>query len=235
MDDGPFTLAEFIETTLAMSRRGLVETWQQARLPEGTQLLVIVDQFEELFRYRQLADASPADEDPATAFVNLLLQARNEDVPIHVVLTMRSDFLGDCARFAGLPEAINGGQYLVPRMSRDDRRAAILGPARVCGADIEPTLLTRLVNDVGDDPDQLSLLSTPSPAAGPTGRQAASPAPSKPVTTTRWARWPMPSTSTPKRSSPSFRRPPATLRATFRALTDTSTDARGIRRPTRFA
>jgi hypothetical protein len=43
-------------------------------------------------------------------------------------------------------------------MSRDDRRAAILGPARVCGADIEPTLLTRLVNDVGDDPDQLSLL-----------------------------------------------------------------------------
>ena len=118
-----------------MSRLGLVEAWRQAALPAGTRLLVIVDQFEELFRYRTLADQAE-DGDPATAFVNLLLEAHAQDVPIYIVLTMRSDFLGDCARFAGLPEAINGGQYLVPRMSRDERRAAILGPARVCGADI---------------------------------------------------------------------------------------------------
>jgi hypothetical protein len=40
-------------------------------------------------------------------------------------VTMRSDFLGDCAQFFGLPEAINKGQYLVPRMNREERRAAI--------------------------------------------------------------------------------------------------------------
>ncbi len=71
---------------------------------------------------------------------------------------MRSDFLGDCAQFPGLPEAINRGQYLVPRMSRDERRSAIAGPVAVAGGEISPILLTRLVNDVGDNPDQLSIL-----------------------------------------------------------------------------
>lgn len=235
MDAGPFTLAEFIETTLAMSRRGLVEVWQQARLPEGTNLLVIVDQFEELFRYRQLGDAGPADEDPATAFVNLLLQARAEDVPIHVVLTMRSDFLGDCARFAGLPEAINGGQYLVPRMSRDDRRAAILGPARVCGADIEPTLLTRLVNDVGDDPDQLSLLQHALARCWAHWQASGEPSP---VEARHYDAVGTLAHALNQHAEEIFATLPAAhqLRcgAAFRALTDTSTDTRGIRRPTRL-
>ncbi|WP_284189918.1 nSTAND1 domain-containing NTPase, partial [Zoogloea oryzae] len=236
MDAGPFSLAEFIETTLAMSRRGLVEVWQQARQPEGSNLLVIVDQFEELFRYRQLGDTGPADEDPATAFVNLLLQARAEDVPIHIVLTMRSDFLGDCARFAGLPEAINGGQYLVPRMSRDDRRAAILGPARVCGADIEPTLLTRLVNDVGDDPDQLSLLQHALARCWAHWQASGEPSP---VEARHYDAVGTLAHALNQHAEEIFATlPPAhQLRcaAAFRALTDTSTDTRGIRRPTRFA
>ena len=91
--------------------------------------------------------------------MNLLLEVREQATcPIYVVLTMRSDFLGDCAQFPGLAEAINAGQYLVPRLTRDERRAAISGPIGVGGAEIAPVLLTRLVNDVGDNPDQLSIL-----------------------------------------------------------------------------
>ena len=91
--------------------------------------------------------------------MNLLLEVREQATcPISVVLTMRSDFLGDCAQFPGLAEAINAGQYLVPRLTRDERRAAISGPMGVGGAEITPVLLTRLVNDVGDNPDQLSIL-----------------------------------------------------------------------------
>ena len=91
--------------------------------------------------------------------MNLLLEVKEQaNCPIYVVLTMRSDFLGDCTQFPGLAEAINAGQYLVPRMTRDERRAAIEGPIGVGGAEIAPVLLTRLVNDVGDNPDQLSIL-----------------------------------------------------------------------------
>ena len=56
-------------------------------------------------------------------------------MPIYVVLTMRSDFLGECAQFLGLAEAINDGQYLVPRLTREEIRAAIEGPVGVAESD----------------------------------------------------------------------------------------------------
>ena len=71
---------------------------------------------------------------------------------------MRSDFLGDCARFRDLPEMLNDGQYLIPRLTRDERRATIEGPVAVGGARIAPRLTQRLLNDVGDDPDALPVL-----------------------------------------------------------------------------
>jgi energy-coupling factor transporter ATP-binding protein EcfA2 len=154
---------EIVETTLGMSKLGLVDIYEQAHFPEKEKpnLLVIVDQFEELFRFQNLQSAEPGPNrafERSVAFVNLLLEAVSSDLPIYVVLTMRSDFLGDCAQFFGLAEAINRGQYLVPRMSRDERRSAIAGPVAVAGGDISSELLTRLVNDVGDNPDQLSIL-----------------------------------------------------------------------------
>ena len=160
---GSLSLAEIIDTTLHMSKLGLIDIYEQANLGEGINLLVVVDQFEELFRYRQLGAGSQEHANrataTATAFVNLLLEARAQSThPIYIVLTMRSDFLGDCSQFPGLAEAINAGQYLVPRLSRDERREAITGPVAVGGAEISPVLLTRLVNDVGDNPDQLSIL-----------------------------------------------------------------------------
>ena len=41
---------------------------------------------------------------------------------------MRSDYLGDCAEFRDLPETLNDCQYLVPRMTREQRKEAIEGP-----------------------------------------------------------------------------------------------------------
>ena len=77
---------------------------------------------------------------------------------MYVVLTMRSEFVGECMEFSGLPEAINAGPDLVPAMSRDALRAAIAGPAAVRGAAIAPRLLARLLNEVGNDRDRLPVL-----------------------------------------------------------------------------
>ncbi|HVT14686.1 MAG TPA: WD40 repeat domain-containing protein [Thermoanaerobaculia bacterium] len=150
-------LRSLLETTLRRSTLGLVEAVRQARLPKGENLLIVVDQFEELFRYRASLGKSSSDE--AAAFVWLLLEAAHQgDIPIFVTLTMRSDFLGDCSQFAGLPEAINAGQYLVPRLSRDQIERAITGPIAVGGGEIAPQLVQRLLGDVGDDPDHLPIL-----------------------------------------------------------------------------
>lgn len=135
-------------------------------LPQN--VLLIVDQFEEVFE--ETADAStPTAEawaplanrnfaNEAQDFVSLLLDLPKADPSIFTVLTMRSDFLGECDRFSGLPEALNASRYLVPRLTRDQLRVAIMGPARVEGAEIEPRLLDRLLNDLGDRPEQLPVL-----------------------------------------------------------------------------
>jgi tetratricopeptide (TPR) repeat protein len=146
-----------LEVRLRRSGLGLIETVRLAGLPEAERLLIIVDQFEELFRY---ADAGDRERDKdAIAFVKLLLEAtRQHEVPIYIVLTMRSDFIGDCARFRDLPEAVASALYLIPRMTREEKRAAIEEPVRVAGGTIARRLVNRLLNDVGDNPDQLPIL-----------------------------------------------------------------------------
>ncbi|HEY8185138.1 MAG TPA: hypothetical protein VIF64_03660 [Pyrinomonadaceae bacterium] len=153
----PAEVYAVIEATLRRGSLGLVDVARKARLAEHEKLLLVVDQFEELFRYRGARGASTGDD--ASAFVKLLLEAAQQsEFSIYVVPTMRSDFLGDCAQFQGLPEAINDGQYLIPRMTRDERRFAITGPVGVTRGKITEPLVSRLMNDVGDNPDQLPIL-----------------------------------------------------------------------------
>jgi hypothetical protein len=132
----------------------LVEELRERPLSDRGNLLVLADQFEELFRYKGLAAREEAE-----AFVALLLaSALQREAPIYVVLTMRSDFLGRCAEFDGLAEAITDAQYLCPRLSRDQSLTAVEGPANVFGGEVEPRLAARIVNDMGNDSDQLPLM-----------------------------------------------------------------------------
>ncbi len=132
---------------------------QSGTIRPGSNLLVLADQFEELFRYDVHKGNPGADRDEKAIFAQHLIECcRQRKTPIYVVLTMRSEFLGDCARFRELPEQINEGQYLVPRLTREERRAAIEGPIGVAGAAITPKLVQRLLNDFGDDPDQLPVM-----------------------------------------------------------------------------
>jgi peptidoglycan hydrolase-like protein with peptidoglycan-binding domain/energy-coupling factor transporter ATP-binding protein EcfA2 len=146
------------EASLQRGSRGLVDAVRQAMMAGNQNLLVLVDQFEEIFRFAGVSDTKEY-RDEAAAFVKLLLEAaKQRDIPIYVVLTMRSDYLGDCSQFWGLPEAINESQYLIPRLTRDQLKEAIIGPISVAHGDITPRLVARLLNDVGDDQDQLPVL-----------------------------------------------------------------------------
>jgi energy-coupling factor transporter ATP-binding protein EcfA2 len=144
-----------LDLTLRRGRRGLLEAVEQCHLPPDEHLLVIVDQFEELFRFQRGADLL---HEPS-AFVKLLLEAASQRaIGVYALITMRSDYLGHCDQFRDLPERINEGLYLVPRMRRDQIEQAISGPLHVTGDAMAPRLIQRLLNDVGDDPDQLPVL-----------------------------------------------------------------------------
>lgn len=136
---------------LSSSSMGLVEVVRQAELNEGESVLIVADQFEELFRYRgQKAKDDGGAE--AALFVSALLQAADRfDVSIYVVLTMRSDFLGDCAQYPGLAEALSRTQYLIPRLTREQRQQAIERPLHLAGTRISTRLVQQLLNDSADD------------------------------------------------------------------------------------
>ena len=76
---------------------------------------------------------------------------------------MRSDFIGDCEAFLGLPEAVSRSQFLVPRLDRSQMEEAITRPGEVNGAAFRPFtfeegLVNSIINDAGDRPDQLPLM-----------------------------------------------------------------------------
>jgi WD40 repeat protein len=148
----------FAESQLRSGRLGVVELLRKLCVPAERHVLVLIDQFEELFRFRSLDDADKARND-AIAFVDLLLKtAEQKERTVHVVITMRSDFLGDCNAFFGLPEAISDSQFLVPRLARDQLAAAIEGPLLQFQAKIQSNVVNHIVNEVGADQDQLPLM-----------------------------------------------------------------------------
>jgi len=156
-DDEKKIKRTIFSTLLRSSSLGLVEAVRHAGGKEDVKYLVLVDQFEELFRYKDGQEANAVNE--ALAFVNLLLEASsNKDAPIYVALTMRSDFIGDCAQYPELTSRINDSHYLIPQLTREQKRSAIEGPVAVGGGRITPRLVQQLLNDLGDNPDQLPIL-----------------------------------------------------------------------------
>ncbi len=147
-----------ISTLMKSSSLGLVEAIQQTRKKTGKNYLILVDQFEELFRFKD-NNLNKNSVNETLRFINLLMEAINyEDEPIYIAITMRSDFIGECAQFAELTRKINDSHYLIPMLTREQKRKAIEGPVAVGGGKITPRLVQTLLNDLGDNPDQLPIL-----------------------------------------------------------------------------
>ena len=126
----------------------------ELRLGPGERACVLLDQFEELF---QATGREAAEE--ARLFADVLVGLAGEPPPgLYAVATMRSEFLGHCARFPGLVEAVNRTQYLLPPLERPDLLRAIREPATLYGGEVEAPLAERLVADAADSKDPLPLI-----------------------------------------------------------------------------
>ncbi len=113
-----------------------LKDWIKGKIPSGHSLLIVVDQFEEIFRYSGSADIQQEEEE-VQLFVETIYECcTDQNSGIVVVLTMRSDFIGECSVFQDLTELINRSNYLIPQMTREDFRKAIEGPVAKGGATI---------------------------------------------------------------------------------------------------
>jgi uncharacterized delta-60 repeat protein len=117
-----------------------------------TRLLVILDQFEELFTLS-------AETEQRTFLDCWLAALKTPDPPWRVLLTLRADFLAQALLYRPFADTLNAGEtVLLAPMSRDDLRAAVREPACLHGVTFEGGLVERILDDVEEAPGQLPLL-----------------------------------------------------------------------------
>ncbi|WP_181796738.1 helix-turn-helix domain-containing protein [Streptomyces sp. WELS2] len=114
--------------------------------------VVLVDQFEELFTLC----ADPAERQ---AYLDLLLTALRPEHRLRVVIVMRTDFLGHCARHPSLAAALSEATLLVGPMTPAELRRAVVGPAMAAGLIVERRLTARIVEEAAGKPGGLPLMS----------------------------------------------------------------------------
>ena len=122
------------------------------RRPAARRLVLLVDQFEEIFTLCE-------DENTRKAlFANLLYAATITGGQTIVLLTMRADFYGKCGPYPALATVMSDHQLLVGPMTEDELRRAIERPAQLAGGEFEPGLVEILLQDVAGQPGSLPLL-----------------------------------------------------------------------------
>jgi WD40 repeat protein/DNA-binding SARP family transcriptional activator len=142
--------ADGLADELAFGEAGIDDALRRL-VPDGGQLLLVIDQFEELFTL--------ASEGEQRAFLDGLIHAVSAaDCRLRVVATLRADFYDRPLRFHRFGTLVRDATVTVAAMSAAELEAAVVGPAERVGARVEPALVAELVAAVVDEPAALPSL-----------------------------------------------------------------------------
>jgi WD40 repeat protein/serine/threonine protein kinase/class 3 adenylate cyclase len=135
---------------LEQSERGLTTTLDRM-LPED-ELLLLVDQFEEVFTLVE-------DEALRVRFLESLVSAvADRGSRLRIVATIRADFYDRPLAYPGLAELIRSRTEIVVPLTSEELERAIAGPAEAVGVTTELSLIAEIVGDVTDQPGALPLM-----------------------------------------------------------------------------
>lgn len=142
-------------STKGLNEPGILREWLEVALgdQEKRRVLLFVDQFEEIF-----TQLSAQDEATRAAFIAALTQAATPGGRILVLLTMRSDFVSNCAAYPKLNSLLNQGFLQVGAMQPAELVSAIARPALEVGLRIDPDLVAQVIHDMRDEPGALPLM-----------------------------------------------------------------------------
>ncbi len=123
----------------------------QRVLPDAGQLLLVIDQFEELF--------SVAEEPNRSRFMDDVAHAVDEpDGRVRVVLTLRADFYDRPLLHPQFASVFTSSVVNVVPMTAEELEEAMVSPARSVGVEVDPALLAELIADMVDQPAALPML-----------------------------------------------------------------------------
>lgn len=140
--------------TLSQENSNIIDIINKINPNNSGKFLIVIDQFEEIFNF------SKTDyKKKCIHFVNLLLNSfKKKENNIYIILTLRSDFIGNCAEFPGLTEALNKSQYLIPRLNISQFKDVINRPLNQFNYTITNSLLNTLLDNILNNQDQLPIL-----------------------------------------------------------------------------
>ena len=138
---------------LKEDERGLLRAVKRI-LPadESVELVLVIDQFEEVFTL-------VTDETVRAQFLeSLLASVLDERSRLHILLTLRADFTDRPLQYMDFGDLLRQRTEFVLPLTPDEMEQAISSPAKDAGLLIEPGLIARIVRDLGDQPGTLPLL-----------------------------------------------------------------------------
>jgi len=140
---------------LRANRMQTVLEWTERIFSRGdTNLLIVVDQFEDLFRV-----AENLHSEDALNMVSILLSLVDQSVyPIYVAFVIRTDYLPYCQQMNGLLERIDRGRFLVPPLDRTQIRDVLKEPLKLYGTELTPRLTGWILNDMEENAIPLPVL-----------------------------------------------------------------------------
>jgi len=127
---------------------------QIRRFNAGQSIIFLFDQFEEFF--------SLLPEDDKQQFIDGIAKLyANDPLPLRFVFAIREDVLAEMSQLKpAIPEIFHHEHRLL-RLSREQATRSMIEPACVSGCSFDPTLASRILDDLGDggiDPPQLQIV-----------------------------------------------------------------------------
>ena len=158
-NDNPALIEQYVEAFRG-SEKGLANATELLfrKLPDDPRLLIVVDQFEEVFTEAR-EDKAATDSDAHQLVANLLDATAIPNGRVHAVLTVRADFLPRCLAWPDLAARLQGAvRFALAPLGPQQVKDAVRRPALAVGFDVEPAVVGKLVDEVAGKTGTLPLL-----------------------------------------------------------------------------
>ncbi len=144
--------------TLRNGREGLAELFRRIRRNPRQQIIIIADQFEEIFRLDPFTAEGIPDHD-VKVYIDLLTTAVSDpESGLHLLVAMRSEDVAECDRFETLTTLMNRSTYLLPRIPDTRLEEVISEPFRITSVPVEHSLVKLIIGELGERHDRLPVL-----------------------------------------------------------------------------